>query len=80
MLSKACDYSTRANDWVTRAVREIARQKGFSEEQIRLFNGQFATGYEVLVIYNEADDGREMLIETMAGMTKSEIMSYFSIS
>lgn len=80
MLSKACDYSARADDWATRAVREIARQKGFSDEQILLFNGQFATGYEVLVIYNEADDGREMLIETMAGMTKSEIMSYFSIS
>lgn len=80
MLSKACDYSARADDWATRAVREIARQKGFSDEQILLFNGQFATGYEVLVIYSDADDGREMLIETMAGMTKSEIMSYFSIS
>lgn len=80
MLSKACDYSTRADDWATRAVREIARQKGFSDEQIQLFRGQFATGYEVLVIYNDADDGRELHIETMAGMTKSEIMSYFSIS
>lgn len=80
MLSKACDYSARADDWATRAVQEIARQKGFFDEQIRLFYGQFATGNEVLVIYDDADDRRELHIETMAGMTKSEIMSYFSIS
>ena len=80
MLSKACDYSARADYWATRAVQEVVRQKGFSDEQIQLFCGQFATGDEVLVIYNDVDDGREMLIETMAGMTKSEIMSYFFIS
>jgi len=80
MLSKACDYSARADDWATRAVREIARQKGFPNEQTLLFNGQFATGYEVLVIYNDVSDGRELHIDMMANMTKSEIMSYFSIS
>ena len=78
LLSKAIDYKNASERLLDQAVQELMRTKGFSEEQVALFDACFASGFETIVSFNRDGEFADLGLENYCGMTKEEIIDYLS--
>lgn len=78
LLSKAIDYKNKSELFLDKAVQELMRTKGFSEEQVALFDACFAGGEETIVAFNRDGEFADLGLENYCGMTKEEIIDYLS--
>ena len=76
LLSKAIDYKNNSEGLLDKAVQELMRTKGFSEEQVALFDACFAGGCETIVRFNRDGEFADLGLENYCGMTKEEIIHY----
>ena len=78
LLSKAIEYKNNSEGLLDKAVQELMRTKGFSEEQVALFDACFAGGCETIVSFNHDGGFADLGLENYGGMTKEEIIDYLS--
>ena len=78
LLSKAIEYKIKSEGLLVDAVQELMRTKGFSEEQVALFDACFAGGCETIVRFNCDGEFADLGLENYCGMTKEEIIDYLS--
>lgn len=78
LLSKAIEYKNESESFLDKAVKELMRTKGFSEEQVALFDACFATGTETIVTFNYDGEFNDLGLENYCSMTKEEIIDYLS--
>ena len=78
LLSKAIDYKNASEGLLDKAVQELMRTKGFSEEQVALFDACFVGGCETIVSFNRDGEFADLGLENYCGMTKEEIIDYLS--
>lgn len=78
LLSKAIEYKVKSEGLLVDAVQELMRTKGFSEEQVALFDACFAGGSETIVTFNRDGEFNDLGLENYCGMTKEEIIDYLS--
>ena len=78
LLSKAIDYKNESESLLDKAVQELMRTKGFSEEQAALFDASFAGGCETIVRFNCDGEFADLGLENYCGMTKEKIIDYLS--
>jgi len=76
LLSKAIEYKNKSEVFLNKAVQELMRTKGFSEEQVALFNACFASGQETVVTFNCDGEMNDLGLENYCTMTKEEIIHY----
>lgn len=76
LLSKAVAYKYKSEGLLDNAVQELMRTKGFSEEQVALFDACFAGGSETIVRFNLDGEDNDFGLENYRGMTKEEIIHY----
>lgn len=77
-LSKAIEYKNESESFLDKAVKELMRTKGFSEEQVALFDACFAGGSETIVCFNRDGEFGDLGLENYCSMTKEEIIDYLS--
>ena len=77
-LSKAISYKNKSEEALNEAVQELMRTKGFSEEQVALFDACFAGGQETIVTFNYDGEFNDLGLENYCTMTKEEIIDYLS--
>ena len=78
LLSKAIDYKNKSETFLDKAVKELMRTKGFSEEQVALFEVCFASGIETIVSFNHDGEFSDLGLENYCTMTKEQIIDYMS--
>lgn len=78
LLSKAIEYKNESETFLDKAVQELMRTKGFSEEQVALFDACFASGTETIVAFNHDGEFNDLGLENYCTMTKEEIIDYLS--
>ena len=78
LLSKAIDYKNKSETFLDKAVKELMRTKGFSEEQVALFEVCFASGIESIVGFNHDGEFSDLGLENYCTMTKEQIIDYMS--
>ena len=78
LLSKAISHKNESEALLDKAVQELMRTKGFSEEQVALFDACFAGGCETIVAFNHDGEFADLGLENYCGMTKEEIIDYLS--
>ena len=78
LLSKATEYKHKSEGYLGKAVQELMRTKGFSEEQVILFDACFASGDETIVTFNYDGEFNDLGLENYCTMTKEEIINYLS--
>lgn len=78
LLSKAIDYKNASEGLLDKAVQELMRTKGFSEEQVELFDACFAGGCETIVRFNRDGEFADLGLENYCTMTKEQIIDYMS--
>ncbi len=78
LLSKAIEYKYKSEEHLDKAVQELMRTKGFSEEQVALFEACFASGTETIVAFNRDGEFNDLGLENYCTMTKEEIIDYLS--
>lgn len=78
LLSKAISYKDKSESFLGKAIQELMRTKGFSEEQAALFNACFASGTETVVTFNYDGEFNDLGLENYCTMTKEEIIDYLS--
>ena len=78
LLSKAIEYKNESEALLNKAVQELMRTKGFSEEQVALFDACFASGTETIVTFNYDGEFNDLGLENYCTMTKEEIIDYLS--
>lgn len=78
LLSKAIEYKNESEGLLDKAVQELMRTKGFSEEQVALFDACFASGTETIVTFNHDGEFNDLGLENYCTMTKEEIIDYLS--
>jgi hypothetical protein len=78
LLSKAIGYKNESESFLNKAVQELMRTKGFSEEQVALFDACFASGTETIVTFNYDGEFNDLGLENYCAMTKEEIIDYLS--
>jgi len=78
LLSKAIDYKNESESFLDKAVQELMRTKGFSEEQVALFDACFASGTETIVAFNHDGEFNDLGLENYCTMTKEQIIDYMS--
>ena len=76
LLSKAISHKDKSELFLDKAVRELMRAKGFSEEQVALFDACFAGGKETVVTFNHDGEMNDFGLENYCTMTKEEIIHY----
>lgn len=76
LLSKAIEYKNESESILDKAVQELMRTKGFSEEQVVLFDACFAGGQETVVTFNSDGEMNDLGLENYCSMTKEEIIYY----
>jgi hypothetical protein len=78
LLSNAIEYKNKSESFLNKAVQELMRTKGFSEEQVALFDACFASGTETVVTFNYDGEFNDLGLENYCTMTKEEIIDYLS--
>lgn len=78
LLSKAISYKNESETFLDKAVQELMRTKGFSEEQAELFDASFAGGCETIVRFNRDGEFADLGLENYCTMTKEQIIDYMS--
>lgn len=78
LLSKAISHKNESEALLDKAVQELMRTKGFSEEQVALFDACFASGTETIVTFNYDGEFNDLGLENYCTMTKEEIIDYLS--
>ena len=78
LLSNAIAHKFKSESLLDKAVRELMRTKGFSEEQCQLFGACFAGGQETIVTFNNDGEDNDFGLENYSGMTKEGIINYMS--
>ena len=78
LLSEAVKYKYKSEGLLDKAVQELMRTKGFSEEQVALFDACFASGHETVVTFNCDGEFNDLDLENYCTMTKEEIIDYLS--
>ncbi len=76
LLSKAIEYKNNSETFLDKAVQELMRTKGFSEEQVALFDACFASGTETIVAFNHDGEFNDLGLENYCTMTKDEIIHH----
>ena len=74
LLKRANAYKNKSEQLLDMAVREIAKEKGFTDEEVLLFEANFASGNETVVRYNGQGEFADLDVAIMADMTKEEII------
>ena len=70
-------HKIESESLLSECIREIARQKGFSDEESLLFNANWASNFEAVVTYNERGEMGDLDIMTFDAMTKEQIVEHF---
>lgn len=78
LLSKAIKFKVESEGLLDKAVQELMKTKGFTEEQCQLFNACFAGGSETIVAFNNDGEDNDFGLENYGGMTREEIVDYLS--
>jgi len=78
LLSKAISHKNESEALLDKAVQELMRTKGFSEEQVALFDACFSGGHETVVTFNRDGEMNDFGLENYCTMTKEEIIKYLS--
>lgn len=73
----AKSYRIKSESFLSQCIQEIARQKGFTDEESLLFNANWASGFETIVTYNECGEMGDLDIMTFETMTKEQIVKHF---
>ena len=76
---RALDYKTKSESFLTLYVQEVAREKGFSKEEVLNFDADWASGVETVVKYNGMGEFEDLEVGVMAAMTKEEIIKRLDI-
>ena len=76
LLSKAISHKNKSEAFLDEAVQDLMRTKGFSEEQVVLFDACFAGGQETVVTFNHEGEMNDLGLENYCSMTKEEIIHY----
>ena len=79
LLKRANAYKNKSEQLLDMAVREIAKEKGFTDEEVLLFEANFASGNETVVRYNGQGEFADLDVAIMADMTKEEIIKRFGV-
>lgn len=74
LLKRAQEYQNKSDKLLNMAVREVAKEKGFTDEEVLLFEADFASGNETVIKYNGNGEFADLDIAVMANMTKEEII------
>ena len=75
---KAIDAKNESEGLLSEAVKEIARKKGFIEENVLLFDACFASGDETIITFNGEGEMYDTGIELFDSMTKEEFVDWFT--
>lgn len=78
LLSQAISHKCKSEAFLNKALQGLMRTKGFSEEQVALFNACFAGGNETVVTFNRDGEMNDFGLENYCTMTKEEIIKYLS--
>lgn len=76
LLSQAISHKCKSESFLSKAVQGLMRTKGFSEEQVALFDACFAGGNETVVTFNRDGEMNDFGLENYCTMTKEEIINY----
>lgn len=76
LLSKDISYKNKSEAFLDEAVQELMRTKGFSEEQVALFDACFTGGQETVVTFNREGEMNDLGLENYCSMTKEKIIHY----
>lgn len=79
LLKRAQEYKNKSEQLLDMAVREIAKEKGFTDEEVLLFEANFASGNETVVRYNGQGEFADLDVAIMADMTKEEIIKRLGV-
>lgn len=79
LLKRAQEYKNKSEQLLDMAVREIAKEKGFTYEEVLLFEANFASGNETVVIYNGQGEFADLDVAIMVSMTKEEIIKRLGV-
>lgn len=79
LLKRANAYKNKSEQLLDMAVREIAKEKGFTDEEVLLFEANFASGNETVVRYNGQGEFADLDVAIMADMTKEEIIKRLGV-
>lgn len=74
-LSDALKRKAEAEALVSKATKELMKSKGFSKEQVDLFDASFASGNETIVVFNDDGEFCDLGLENFCEMTKEEIIA-----
>lgn len=74
LLKRAQEYKNKSEQLLDMAVKEVAKEKGFSDKEVALFSANFASGNETVVTYDGGGEFGDLDLAVMAGMTKQEII------
>ena len=77
-LQKAIEHKINSETYLTKAVQELMRTKGFSENQVNLFDASFASGFETIITFNSDGEFNDRGLENYALLTKEDIIKILS--
>lgn len=79
LLKRAQEYKNKSEQLLDMAVKEVAKEKGFSDKEVALFSANFASGVETVVTYDGGGEFGDLDLAVMAEMTKQEIIKRLDI-
>lgn len=71
-VNKAKDYVSKSRNIISKLVKKLAKEKGF--KHWKLFDADFATGFEIIVSFNNECEDADMDMSYMLQNTKEEII------
>ena len=74
LYKQALFHKYKSEDLLNKAVQEIVREKGFSEDQVLNFGASWASGSETVVSYKGCGELADLDMRFLHAMTKEEIM------
>lgn len=77
-LGKAKKAKTESEGFLDEAVRSLMKCKGFTTEQILMFEACFASGDETVITFNKECEMADLDVGVAAKMTKNEIIERLS--
>lgn len=69
----AVDYKVKSETLLDEAVRIVAKEKGFSDEECDKFGACFAGGNETIIQYDRMGSMSDIDLSEMSTMTKEQI-------
>ena len=78
LFQQAFDSKVKSERLLDKAVQEIVRKKGFSDDQVLNFGASWTTGCETVVTYKDRGEFSDLDARFLESMTKEEIIARLS--